>query len=221
VTGRSVTGRSVTGRSVFGRRWPTIAIGVLAVTSLVACADEQSDTGSSIGIDEDLDSEGDSRTAPDASATDPAASAGRQPEGFTTIRAIVTEADGQVCEVCLWLADDATERGRGLMGVTDLGDAVGMAFRFDEATSGSFYMFQTPTPLSIAWFAPDGAHVGSADMEPCLDTPAGECPLYSPGVSYDLAIEVFDGGLGPLGIGPGSRVELIEGSESERCPAAE
>jgi uncharacterized membrane protein (UPF0127 family) len=141
---------------------------------------------------------------------------GVQPDGFTTIRAVITQPDGEVCEVCLWLADDADERGRGLMGVTDLGDAVGMAFRFDEPTAGSFYMFQTPTPLSIAWFAPDGSHVGSADMAPCLDTPAGECPLYSPGAEYDLAIEVFDGGLGPLGL-EGSSVELIDGSEADTC----
>ena len=120
--------------------------------------------------------------------------------------------------MCLWLADDAAERGRGLMGVTDLGDAVGMAFRFDEPISGSFYMFQTPTPLSIAWFASDGSHVGSADMDPCLDTPAGECALYSPGAEYDLAIEVFEGGLEPLGLVSGSSVELIEGSEADGCP---
>ena len=122
--------------------------------------------------------------------------------------------------MCLWLADDGDERGRGLMGVTDLGDAVGMAFLFDEATAGSFYMFQTPSPLSIAWFTPDGDHVGSADMEPCLDTPAGECPLYSPDAPYDLAIEVFDGGLEPLGLGSGSKAELVEGSEADRCPLA-
>jgi uncharacterized protein len=180
----------------------------------------ESDTESSAEPSAEVDSDGDFRETPDPSAPDPTPAPRQQPEGFTTIRALITEADGDVCEVCLWLADDATERGRGLMGVTDLGDAVGMAFRFDEATSGSFYMFQTPTPLSIAWFAPDGAHVGSADMEPCLDTPAAECPLYSPDAAYDLAIEVFDGGLGPLGLGPGSRVELIEGSEAERCPAA-
>ncbi len=154
----------------------------------------------------------------DSVSTATAPSAGQQPEGFTTIQARITESDGEVCEVCLWLADDATERGRGLMGVTDLGDAVGMAFRFDEPTSGSFYMFQTPTPLSIAWFASDGSHVGSADMDPCLDTPAGECALYSPGAEYDLAIEVFEGGLEPLGLVSGSSVELIEGSEADRCP---
>ncbi len=96
---------------------------------------------------------------------------GVQPEGFTTVTARLTEVDGEVCEVCVWLADTPEERGRGLMGVTDLGDAAGMVFKFDEPIVGSFYMFQTPTPLSIAWFAPGGDHVGSADMAPCLDTP--------------------------------------------------
>ena len=144
---------------------------------------------------------------------------GIRPDGFTTIQARITEANGEVCEVCLWLADDGDERSRGLMGVTDLGDAAGMAFRYDEARIGNFYMFRTPTPLSIAWFDPDGQFIGAADMDPCLDTPADECPLYSPDVAYDLAIEVFQGGLEPLGLGPGSSVELLEGSEADRCPA--
>lgn len=190
-----------------------IAIGV-AITSLAACAD---DSDTAVGDDGPIPATEltDTTTTPDSTPT-----SGAQPDGFNTIQARITEADGEVCEVCLWLADDASERGRGLMGVTDLGDAVGMAFLFEGATSGSFYMFQTPSPLSIAWFAPDGGHVGAADMEPCLDTPAGDCPLYSPGAQYDLAIEVFEGGLEPLGLVAGSRVELIEGSEAERCPNA-
>ena len=143
---------------------------------------------------------------------------GQQPEGFSTMMAQITEADGQVCEVCVWLADTPEERASGLMGVTDLGDAVGMVFRFEEPIDGSFYMFQTPTPLSIVWF--DGTHVGSADMAPCLDTPAGECPLYSPGAEYDLALEVFEGGLAGLGVGPGSQLELIDGTEADGCPLA-
>jgi len=143
-----------------------------------------------------------------------------EPEGFTTITARITDADGEVCEVCLWLADDGDERGRGLMGVTDLGDAAGMAFRFDDERTGSFFMFQTPTPLSIAWFGADGGFVGTADMDPCFDTSAGDCPLYSPDRAYALAIEVFEGGLDSLGVGPGSSVELIEGSEADRCPVA-
>ncbi len=212
-------------------------LATVVAIALAACADgsstpldERSDTTAETADDSIGDAATPAATSP-ATATspavdpsesmaDPSQSPGQQPDGFSTILAVITEADGEVCEVCLWLADDATERGRGLMGVTDLGDAVGMAFRFDEATAGSFYMFQTPTPLSIAWFAPDGNYIGSADMDPCLDTQAGECPLYSPGESYDLAIEVFDGGLGPLGLGPGSRIELIEGSEADRCPTA-
>lgn len=192
----------------------SIVVAAAVAAALVGCADESStdttDTiaGGSSPVTDVTD------TVTSTSDPDP----GQQPEGFSTVLARITEADGEVCEVCLWLADDADERSRGLMGVTDLGDAAGMAFLFDQPTRGSFYMFQTPTPLSIAWFGPDGEQVGSADMAPCLDTPAGDCPLYSPDGEYDVAIEVFEGGLEPLGLGPGSSVELIAGSEAERCP---
>ena len=191
------------------RRTPGILVAAAVATALVGCADE-----SSTEVADSVPS-----PSPEVADTSRAASE-RQPDGFTTVQAMITDSDGEVCEVCLWLADDAGERGRGLMGVTDLGEAVGMAFLFEGPTSGSFYMFQTPSPLSIAWFAPDGGHVGESDMDPCLDTPAGDCPLYSPGAQYDLAIEVFEGGLESLGVGPGSSVALIEGSEAERCPTA-
>jgi uncharacterized membrane protein (UPF0127 family) len=198
------------------RRLAVVAIVAVALAACSSDSDPATDGGGDSGTTASVPDMPDAST-PDPTS-DPTVDEGRQPEGFTTIRARITEPDGEVCEVCLWLADDPAERGRGLMGVTDLGDAVGMAFRFDEPTAGSFYMFQTPSPLSIAWFSPDGSHVGSADMDPCLDTPAGECPLYSPGAEYDLAIEVFEGGLEPLGLVEGSSVELIDGSEAERCP---
>jgi uncharacterized protein len=200
---------------------------LVVAAALIGCSDssttsvsetDSSATTSAAGRPTDLTTD-----TPDATVEDPASTApiaGQLPEGFTTVTARITEADGQVCEVCVWLADTSDERGRGLMGVTDLGGAAGMVFRFDEPFVGSFYMFQTPTPLSIAWFAPGGDYVGSADMAPCLDTPAGECPLYSPGVDYDLALEVFEGGLDGLAVGPGSRLELIGGTEAERCPLA-
>ena len=143
-----------------------------------------------------------------------------RPEGFSTITARITEVDGDVCEVCVWLADTVEERGRGLMGVTDLGDAVGMVFRFEEPTANRFYMLNTPTPLSIAWFEPDGEYAASTDMEPCLEVPEDGCPLYGPGTSYDVALEVFQGDLDDLGVGPGARLELVAGTEAERCPAS-
>ncbi len=155
---------------------------------------------------------------PSVSSDAPDTVAGVQPEGFTTVTARVTAADGEVCEVCLWLADSDEERGRGLMGVTDLGDAAGMAFVFDPATTGSFYMFQTPTPLSIAWFGEDGAWVGAADMEPCLDATSERCALYSPGgAAYTVGVETFVGGLEPLLLVEGSTIELVEGTEALEC----
>ena len=93
-----------------------IVIAAIAVVALAACASDP----------DPASSEADT---PDPTTTDPTAEAGRQPEGFTTIQALITETDGEVCEVCLWLADDSAERGRGLMGVTDLG--VAFTRRFD------------------------------------------------------------------------------------------
>lgn len=149
--------------------------------------------------------------------TEGSLSPGIQPEGFTTIRAQVTKPDGEVCEICLWLADDSEERSRGLMGVTDLGEPVGMAFLFDEAVNGSFFMFQTPTPLSIAWFAVDGSIVAVAEMVPCLDTPRSDCQRYSPDNDYQLVVEAFEGQLAAIGIEPGSSVRLVAGTESLTC----
>ncbi len=132
------------------------------------------------------------------------------PEGFGSVTATVTSADGEVCDVCLWLADDDTLRERGLMGVTDLGGAVGMAFRWEQPRDGNFFMFQTPTPLSIAWFDADGAHVGQADMQPCLVDDSSTCERYGAEAPYTVAIEMFGGQLDAVGIGPGSTVELLD-----------
>lgn len=142
---------------------------------------------------------------------------GVTPDGFTTIEARITAADGGVCTVCLWLADTAEERSRGLMGVTDLGGAVGMAFLFDAPTDGRFFMFETPAPLSIAWFDASGSFVAATDMDPCLDVDAAACDRYSAGSAYTVAVEMLQGELGVVGIGTGSTIELVSGSESAVC----
>jgi len=135
---------------------------------------------------------------------------GVQPSGVETVAARVTSPDGEICEICLWLADDDPTRQRGLMDVTDLGDAVGMAFRYEQPTTGNFFMFQTPTPLSIAWFDDAGAHVGQADMEPCLVENSATCERYTADAPYVLAVEMFGGQLEAIGIGPGSSIELLD-----------
>lgn len=139
------------------------------------------------------------------------------PVGFSTVEARVTSADGEVCEVCLWLADTSDERSRGLTGVTDLGDAEGMVFVWDAPAQSNFVMIGTPTPLSIAWFDGDGGFVSEADMEPCLDVDSSECERYPAAGSYTAAIEVFRGGLDELGIGPGARLDVLADTEASEC----
>jgi uncharacterized membrane protein (UPF0127 family) len=191
---------------------------VVALLVVAGCADDGSPDDATRGT-VTLAPSSSGPTTPDADASPDPGPTGVRPEGFSTVTARITEVDGDVCEVCVWLADIADERARGLMGVTDLGDAVGMVFRFDEPVGNSFYMLNTPTPLSIAWFAPGGEYLAQTDMEPCLEVPEGGCPLYRPDGSYDLALEVFQGDLEDLGVGPGARLEIVAGTEADRCPA--
>jgi len=107
---------------------------------------------------------------------------------------------------CALLAANEAQRSKGLMGVTDLKGYSGMLFRFSSDTQASFYMRNTPMPLSIAFFRADGSFAGAADMAPCGDR--ADCPLYSAHDGYRYALEVPQGQLGTLGIGPGSTLEL-------------
>ena len=129
------------------------------------------------------------------------------PDGFATIAATATGADGTVCELCLWLADDDASRGRGLMHVTDLGGKQGMAFVYPAPHTGSFYMLNTVLPLSIAFFGADGSFLGAFDMEPCTTDP---CPTYPTPADFTVAVEVPRGQLDELALGAGSRLVLGE-----------
>lgn len=105
---------------------------------------------------------------------------------------------------CALLADTEEQQERGLMNRTDLSGYDAMLFRFPADTTVSFYMKDTPLPLSIAWFDAAGAFVSSTDMEPCLDN--RQCPTYGATRPYRFALEVPKGALGGLGIGPGSHL---------------
>jgi uncharacterized protein len=136
------------------------------------------------------------------------------PEGFGTIAARVTASDGELCELCLWLAEDTASRGRGLMQVTDLDGLDGMAFRYDGPHTTSFTMRNTVMPLSIAFFGADGGYLGSFDMEPCVAEP---CASYPTPADFMVAIEVPQGGLSELAITAGSTLELL----ADGCPITE
>jgi uncharacterized membrane protein (UPF0127 family) len=139
-------------------------------------------------------------------STAPVTTATATPRGFDRVLARITSVDGEVCEVCLWLAATTEQRQRGLMGVTDLGDADGMAFVYEAPHTGAFWMKNTLLPLSIGFYADDG-YLGTFDMQPCTADP---CPNYPTPIDFTVAIETELGGLAELGIEPGSTLDLTD-----------
>jgi hypothetical protein len=147
-------------------------------------------------------------TLPPGSPTPPASTVpALTPAGFERVQARVTAADGEVCELCVWLADEPELRRRGLMEVTDLGDGAAMAFVYPRPTTTTFWMRNTPLPLSIAFFDADGAFLDSFDMDPCATS---TCPHYRTPAQFTVAVEVPQGGLDEFLMKPGSTIELLD-----------
>lgn len=167
-----------------------------------------------IDLDDLAAASGEAPAAAGAGIADGPGSTGRRGlAGTTETAASITGADGTVRACCLLVVADDETRQRGLMEVTDLAGYTGMVFVWSEDRSGGFWMRNTPMPLSIAFFDAAGRFVASTDMEPCDDSP--DCPGYpSPG-SYRFAIEVPQGDLAALGVGPGSVLAL-----GDRCAPA-
>ena len=154
--------------------------------------------------------------APVASTTTTRPPARTPLPGFGEIAFGVRSAAGVQRCGCALLADTPARRARGLMHVRDLGGYDGMLFVFPDDTTGSFYMKDTVLPLSIAWFQADGDFVSATDMDPCGER--DPCPTYAPTGAYRLALEVVQGGLLGLGIGPGARL-TAGASPCPPCPA--
>ena len=131
--------------------------------------------------------------------------------GFEEIPFRITTPDGRELDWCALLAATEAARARGLMQQRDLLGYDAMVFRFDEPSRGGFYMFETVLPLSIAWFDEGGVYVSQADMDPCPEEDPGACPTFPPAAPALHALEVARGGLGALGVVPGSRLSFPEG----------
>ncbi|MEY2960020.1 MAG: hypothetical protein RLZZ01_2588 [Actinomycetota bacterium] len=129
------------------------------------------------------------------------------PVGFDRVVATAIGPDGDRCDLCLWLADSSSTRSRGLMGVTELGPADGMAFRYPTVHTGNFWMKDTLIPLSIAFYGPDGSFLDSFDMEPCTADP---CPKYPTPRGFHVAVEVPAGDLGAFELVAGSELVLTD-----------
>lgn len=100
------------------------------------------------------------------------------------------------------LADTPELRREGLMFREQLGEREGMLFVFDEERPVSFWMRDTPLPLSIAFIDARGVIVHIADMVPFSEAPV---PSRYP-VRY--ALEVNQGAFERAGVAVGDLVVL-------------
>ena len=126
-------------------------------------------------------------------------------KGFQQIGFTVRAADGATARYCGLLALTTAQQDQGLMYRTNLAGYDGMLFQFIDPTTIEFYMKDTVIPLSIAWFDAGGHYVSATNMAPCQ---TAVCPLFGAAAPYTVAIEVLEGGLGHLGIGPGSTLTV-------------
>ena len=100
------------------------------------------------------------------------------------------------------IAADDTSRELGLMSRTNLGTDEAMVFVFPQPRPVSFWMKDTPVPLSIAYVGRSGLIYELHDMKPFDETPV---PSASSAILY--AIEVPQGWFLNHGVFAGSTVE--------------
>jgi uncharacterized protein len=138
---------------------------------------------------------------PDSAAASPSPAAGSASAAPT----VVVRA-GRSGPVRAEVADTEQERAVGLMGRTAVPRGTGMLFRYDAPSSGRYYMFHVPVPLT-AVFAREGRVVGVVVMPPCTLTEAAACPTYGPDVPFDTVLETAPETLSGL-VAPGDRLQV-------------
>lgn len=103
------------------------------------------------------------------------------------------------------LADDPDERHLGLMHRKSLPQDHGMLFVYPGEAPRSFWMENTPLPLSIAYLDEDGVILNVEDMTPMSreGVPSSGPAMY--------ALEVNRGWFEQNGVKPGDRVQGLPG----------
>ena len=116
----------------------------------------------------------------------------------------IDASGGEEVEVRVEIADDASERARGLMHRTALAENRGMLFVFPDEERLSFWMKNTLIPLSVAFMDSEGRIVDIQDMKPLDDEP----PSYVSAEPARYALEVNRGFFEERGVEVGDRAEL-------------
>ena len=100
------------------------------------------------------------------------------------------------------VADDAAERGRGLMFVEEMGTFEGMLFVFDRPQTTSFWMRNTLIPLDMIFIGADGV----VDSIHENAVPLDETPIFG-GEAIQYVLEVNGGLSARLGLSVGDAVQ--------------
>jgi uncharacterized membrane protein (UPF0127 family) len=108
---------------------------------------------------------------------------------------VTIQAAGQ--SLTVEVARTEAQRERGLMDRTDLGPRDGMIFVFDRDDHLTFWMKNTPTPLSIAFLSAEGRVLQIEDMEPY------SLSIVRSRRAARYALEMKKGAFTELGIAPG------------------
>jgi uncharacterized membrane protein (UPF0127 family) len=116
----------------------------------------------------------------------------------------IDASGGGEVEVRVEIAEDASERARGLMYRTALAENRGMLFVFPREERLSFWMKNTLIPLSVAFMDSEGRIVDIQDMKPLDDDP----PSYVSAEPARYALEVNQGFFEEHGVEVGDSAEL-------------
>ncbi len=118
---------------------------------------------------------------------------------------IVIEATASLgsCEFRLEIADDGTERGRGLMHRESMPVDQGMLFVFDIEQELNFWMKNTLIPLNIAYLNNALEVVDVQTMIPEHEILPALLPFYTSATPAKFALEVNAGVADDCGIAPG------------------
>lgn len=118
---------------------------------------------------------------------------------------LVIDTGSDEARVEVSIAETPEAKERGLMGIEQMDEEVGMVFLEPEPVQQSFWMKDTLIPLSVAFWDPGGKILAILDMEPCREDP---CTLYDPGVAWIGAVEVNKGYFDEHGVELGDRARL-------------
>lgn len=121
----------------------------------------------------------------------------------TAVRVI---SGGDTVRVLAEVARTGAQKERGLMYRTAMPAMAGMLFVYDEPFEGSFWMLDTPLPLSVALADSAGVIREIVAMEPCVDRSSSECTIYDAGEPFQYALEMNRGWFAEHGIRAGARL---------------